>query len=500
MANVGFIHPEIKAQVASYELIRDCLAGEQTVKSKRGKYLPQPNAEDQSDANTKRYQAYLTRAVFYNVAQRTLAGLVGQVFLRDPTVTVPQLLEPVTIDATGSGVSLDQLAQSATSYGVAFGRCGLYVDYPAVDLTPVEADGEQVVAATTVAELETGEVRPTIKVVAPWDGINYRVKRRGAKLILSLVVFREDAIVDDDGFETKKKDQWRVLRLDENDQYVIEIYRNKNGTAPDERYEPTDHAGNRLTEIPFTFVGALNNEPAPGYMPMYDLCSVNIAHYRNSADYEEAVYMLGQPTAWFGGLTEEWVKNVMGGTVALGSRSVIPLPANSSAGLLQVEANTLAKEAMDQKEAQMLALGAKLVEGSQVQRTATEADIDNISETSVLSSVAKNVGAAIKWALEKAALFVGADGAAIAYDLNTEFDLVNLSPDERRILLSEWQAGGIVTEEYRDNLRRAGVATLDDASFKSVAAAEDAERMAKAVNEAEAMTAATGGNEPPAGA
>jgi hypothetical protein len=490
MANVGFIHPEVKAQIASYELIRDCLA------SKRGKYLPQPNAEDQSDANTKRYQAYLTRAVFYNVAQRTLAGLVGQVFLRDPTVTVPKLLEPLTIDATGSGVSLDQLAQSATSYGVGYGRCGLYVDYPAVDLAPAEDNGEEVVAATTIAEIETGEVRPTIKVVAPWDGINYRVRRRGAKLILSLVVFREDAIVDDDGFETKKKDQWRVLRLDENDLYVIEIYRNKNGTAPDERYEPTDHAGNRLTEIPFTFVGAINNEPAPGYMPMYDLCSVNIAHYRNSADYEEAVYMLGQPTAWFGGLTEEWVKNVMGGTVALGSRSVIPLPANSSAGLLQVEANSMAKEAMDQKEAQMLALGAKLVEGSQVQRTATEADIDNISETSVLSSVAKNVGAAIKWALEKAALFVGADGQAIEYSLNTEFDLVNLSPDERRILLSEWQAGGIVTEEYRANLRRAGVATLDDNAFKSTAAAEDAERMAKAVSEAEAMATATGANDP----
>lgn len=499
MANVGFLHPEVKAQIASYELIRDCLAGEQTVKSKREKYLPKPNAEDTSDGNAKRYNAYLTRAVFYNVAQRTLAGLVGQVFLRDPTVEVPQLLEPVKIDATGSGVSLDQLAQDATSKGIAFGRCGLYVDYPAVAIVATEETGE-VVPGTTVAELETGEVRPTMKVVAPWDCINYRVRRRGARLVLSLVVFREDAIVDDDGFETKKKDQWRVLRLDENDQYVIEIYRNKNGTAPDERYEPTDSKGERMNEIPFTFIGAMNNEPAPGYMPMYDLCSVNIAHYRNSADYEEAVYMLGQPTAWFGGLTEEWVKNVMGGTVALGSRSIIPLPQNSSAGLLQVEANTLAKEAMDQKEAQMLALGAKLVEGSQVQRTATEADIDNISETSVLSSVAKNVGAAFKWALEKAALFVGADGAAIAYDLNTEFDLVNLSPDERRQLLAEWQAGGIVTEEYRDNLRRAGIATLNDAAFKTKSAAEDAERMARAVSEAEAMAAATGGNEPPAGA
>jgi hypothetical protein len=488
MPNITFVHPEIKALVPSYELIRDCLAGEQVVKAKGTKYLPQPNPEDQSADNLKRYKAYLLRAVFYNVGQRTLAGLVGQVFLRDPTVNVPTLLEPVTIDATGSGVSLDQLAQEATTLDLAYGRLGLYVDYPS---TAIASDNDEETPAATVAELETGEVRPTMRAIHPLDILNYRVKRRGAKIILSLVVFREDNITDDDGFETKKRDQWRVLRLDADDLYVIDIYRNKNGTQPEETYYPTDASGARLNEIPFTFIGAVNNEPKPGYMPLYDLCSLNMAHYRNSADYEEAAYMLGQPTAWFGGLTEEWVSNVMGGKVGLGSRSIIPLPANSSAGLLQVEPNTLAKEAMDQKEAQMLALGAKLVEASQTQRTATEADYDNISETSVLSTVATNVGAAIKWALVWAARFAGAEEGSIDYDLNTEFDLVNLSPEERKALLSEWQAGGILDEEYRDNLRRAGIATLDDAAYKSKKAAQDAESMARAVEETEAMAKAT---------
>jgi hypothetical protein len=492
MPNVVFVHPLVRTLLPSYDLIRDCLAGELTVKKRREKYLPKPNAEDTSDANGKRYNGYLTRAVFYNVAQRTLAGLVGQVFLRDPTVTLPTQLSVLETDATGSGISLDQLAQAATGFGISHGRCGLYVDYPAVDLvTTDEALGE--VPAFTVADLETGDIRPTIKLVAPWDCLNWRLKRRGAKLVLSLVVFREDAIIEDDGFETKVKDQWRVLRLDENDEYVIEVYRNKNGIAPDERYEPRDNQGNRLKDVPFSFIGAVNNDPTPGPMPMYDLCSVNIAHYRNSADYEEAVYMLGQPTAWFSGLTEEWVKNVMGGTIALGSRSIIPLPASSSAGLLQVQPNTMAKEAMDQKEAQMLALGAKLVEGSQVQRTATEANIDNVSETSVLSSVAKNVGEAFEWALGWAATFVGADTTTIDYDLNTEFDLVNLTPEERKQLLVEWQAGGIVMEEYRDNLRRAGIASLDDAAFKTKSAAEEADRMAQAVEQAAAL-AAPGGN------
>jgi hypothetical protein len=244
-----------------------------------------------------------------------------------------------------------------------------------------------------------------------------------------------------------------------------------------------------LKDVPFTFIGATNNDPKPGPMPMYDLCSINIAHYRNSADYEEAAYMLGQPTGWFSGLTEAWVKDVLGGKVPLGSRAIIPLPQNASAGLLQVEANTLVKEAMDQKEAQMLALGAKLVEGSQVQRTATEADIDNISETSVLSSVAKNVGAAIEFALEWCMTFTGGNGE-VKYDLNTEFDLVNLSPEERKALLAEYQANAITFEEYRAALRKGGIAYLDDAEAKKQLDAQEAEAMARAVEEAGATAEA----------
>lgn len=483
MPNVSFVHPLVKALLPSYELVRDCLAGEQQVKFRRTKYLPMPNASDQSPENVARYNAYITRAVFYNVAQRTQGGLVGQIFLRDPLVEVPDVLKPVVEDATGSGVPLQQQAQEAAGFALAYGRLGLYVDYPATE------------EAASKADIEAGNVRPTFKVVAPWDCINYRVKKRGAKIILSLVVFREDYIDDDDGFETKIKDQWRVLRLDENDRYVIEIYRNKVGTAADETYYPKDANGAPLDEIPFTFIGAINNDPAPQLPPMYDLCSLNIAHYRNSADYEENVYFIGQPTPWFAGLTEEWVTKVMGGAVGLGARGGIMLPVDGSAGILQVEPNTLAKEAMDQKEAQMLALGAKLVEGSQVQRTATEADIDNVSETSILSSVAKNVGAAFKWALEWAAAFTGSSESGIAYDMNTEFDLVNMTPEERARLLAEWQGGLIAFEEARDNLRRAGIASLSDEEARTAIANEQAEAMARAIDEAAATAEAT--NIPP---
>lgn len=498
MPTVSFVHPQVKTLMGQYDIIRDCLAGEVQIKYRREKYLPRPDPGNITPENIARYNAYITRAVFYNVAQRTQSGLVGQVFMRQPNVDVPKNLDVLVEDATGSGVPLKQLAQEAASYAIAYGRTGLFCDYPST----VSPDEEKQPGAT-VEEIEDGAVRPVIRCIPPWDCINYRVKKQGAKIILSLVVFREDRIETDDGFATAVKDQWRVLRLDSiTGDYVQEVYYQKTGARPDEQYFPKDFNGKPFKELPFVFVGSVNNDPVPQLPPMYDLCSLNLAHYRNSADYEENVYFIGQPTPWFAGLTEEWVQKVMGGAVALGARGSIMLPENGSAGLLQVQPNTIAKEAMDQKEAQMLALGAKLVEGSQTQRTATEANIDNVSETSVLSSVAANVGSAVEDMLEFACEFTGDDPETVDFDLNTEFDLVSMSSQDRAALLKEWQAGGIVFEEYRDNLRRAGIATLDDAAAKIAIAAEQADALASAVASAEAMAAANPtpapGNAPPA--
>lgn len=484
MPNVSFVHPLVKALIPQYELIRDCLAGEQQVKFRKDRYLPRPNASDTSAENIARYNAYITRAVFYNVSKRTQAGLIGQIFLRDPVVQVPAVLDNVVTDATGSGIPLEQLASEGAGFALAFGRAGLYVDYP---------DTETPASAQDIAE---GNIRPTMKIIPPWDCINYRVKQRGSKLILSLVVFREDYVEEDDGFEARIKDQWRVLRLDENDQYRIEIYR-QNKAIPFHSYTPQGPNGEPIDEIGFSFIGAISNDPKPQEPPMYDLCSINMAHYRNSADYEENVYFIGQPTPWFSGLTEEWVTKVMGGNVGLGARGGIMLPVDGAAGILQVEPNTLAKEAMDQKEAQMVALGAKLVEASQIERTATEASNDETSENSVLANVAKNVGAAFVWGLEWAAFFVGASEENIKYDLNTEFDLVNMTPEERKTLLAEWQAGGIAWEEYRENLRRGGIAKLSDAEAKTKIANEQAEMLARAVEETAKTTAAVTENSPP---
>lgn len=456
MPNVSHVRPEIDTMSHKWGAVRDCLTGQPAIKAARTKYLPQPNAVDTSPENRKRYEQYVERAVFYNVTQRTHAGLVGQVFQRDPTITLPAMMAPLEVDIDGAGVALEQQSKRALGHVLGYGRAGLFVDYP------LSVDGP-----TSRQDLLDGRVRPTVLLYEPWDVINWRTSTVGARKLLSLVVIAETYVEEDDGFEATTRQQWRVLRL-ENGIYRVEIWREDQGKFGEfSHYYPVDASGNNLREIPFTFVGSVNNDVEVDLPPLYDLAALNIAHYRNSADYEEACFIVGQPTPYLAGLSKDWVEDVLKGQVHLGSRAAIPLPAGGTAGLLQASPNTMPKEAMEAKERQMVALGAKLVEQASVQRTATEARQEEASESSVLSSSAKNVSAAYRAALAWCGMFLGTD-QEIEFELNTDFDVGRMDAQERAQLIAEWQSGAIAFEEMRFNLRRANVAYLGDEKAKDL--------------------------------
>lgn len=473
MPNVDFHLPEVRALMPQYMLINDCVAGSISVKAKGVKYLPQPNPSDISEMNVRRYDQYRERAVFYNVTRRTTGGMVGQVFQQAPVIELPPKLKVLEKNATGTGVSLVGLAKSATRAVITKGRAGLFVDFPDV--------GDEVVSQQDV---EKRGVRPTINFYEPEQIINWRIIDNGAEEILSLVVLKETYIVKDDGFEQTKRKQWRVLRLvgtvDEKNQpnggfaFICEIWR-ESQTAPFKTYNPEGADGKPLDRIPFSFIGSENNDPELDEPPMFDLADLNIAHYRNSADYEEACFIVGQPTLALIGLTPEWYKEVLGSTIDFGSRGGIPLPVGGDAKLLQTNETTMAFEGMQHKERQMVALGAKLVEMKTVQRTATEAGIDANNETSTLVSTAENVSAAFTWAIETAGLYAGSSGGK--FELNKEFDLSRLTPEEQKAVIATWQAGGISRTEMRNRLRHGGLATQDDkTAFAEIDAEQQAQR------------------------
>jgi hypothetical protein len=461
--DVSFVRSELGTALRRYVIVRDCV--EQRVKDKAQTYLPEPSVEADETARRERYNAYLLRAVFYAVTSRTLLGMLGQIYAGVVTVKLPEDIKYMLDDATGSGLSLEQLSKDTLNDVIAVGRAGIYVDYPTTD------------GPVTRKQQIDGTVRPTMTTYRPENIINWREKQRDSLTVLCLVVLRE--FVDVEGeFSREQVEQFRELRLetfDGVDRYAVRAWQftdkvQANGkpirtwTQQNTTAYPLNGRGAFFDTIPFAFVGSTNNDASIDPAPLYDLAELNLAHYRNSADYEESCFIVGQPTPWFSGLTEEWVTDVLKGKVLLGSRSAVLLPENSMAGLLQVAANSMPMEAMKHKESQMVALGARLVENRQVRRTLGEVQQSNASETSILATCANNTSTAYTRMLRYAASFVGADESACEFTLPTDFAMTQMSAEERMQLIAELQSGARSFTETRDLLRRSGLVSQDDAT------------------------------------
>lgn len=467
---VEYERPEVAAMRPTWLLIRAALTGERAIKALGELVLPRPNSTDTSAENDKRYADYITRAVWYNVSQRTLEGMVGYIFKKDPTITLPPVLKGLETSADGAGVSLLQQSKDAVRAVIGFGRGGLLVDYP------------QTEEVTTRQQLIEGNIQPTIVLIQAEQITNWRTTVEGAQRKLTMIVIKEASWeVGDDEFELIEVIQYRVLDIinEETDQPDGADPLPPIGTVRgrvfqcmgdgrdyfenhDLTYFPIDSNGQPLTTIPFVFLGWRNNDPEIDKPPMEDLVFLNIAHYRNSADYEEAAFMLGQPTPYVAGVTEQWAKNVLGGKIQLGSRGLISLPAGGTAGLVQCQPNSMPFEAMQHKETQMVALGAKLVQQQRVQRTATEAQMDNSSEVSVLINVAINVFMAYVEALKFAGQFVGADDATLEFELSEPLTRDSMTPQEATAISALWMQGLLDYEEARTVLKKSGLAYLDD--------------------------------------
>ena len=456
--NIGYVRDEVNNQSAEWETTEDASNGELAVKAKGEKYLPKheyyPN---DPKLNNKVYEKYLLRAVFFPVTGRTLSGLCGQVFSKPVQTDLPAILQNLEDNLDGAGLTLEQHTKTALTQVLKKGRCGLLADFPRV---PPDA-------VTTKKDISSGALRPRVLHYTAEQIINWREQTIGGETKLSKLVLYENKVVDDDGFEFSVEPRWRVYELTD-DGVQVTVYRKEEADSQGQIEYVVDEEtvtvlGSDqapLKEIPFAFIGAENNDSSVDGSPIYPIAQLNIAHYRNSAAYEQSVDLVGQVTPVLSGITDDWAKKHINGKVTFGALTPLLLPVGAKAELLQAQPSSMSKEAMDEKEEQMKAIGAKLIEPQTVQRTATETEIEETSEASVLSSVAKNVSAAYELALYYCSLFLSpVEKGAIKVQLNSEFQIVGLDAQERKEVVEAWQSGLITKEEAREVYRRKGVAT-----------------------------------------
>ena len=464
--NVGFIRPEIKDMHDEWELIRDCLIGETAVKSKTIKYLPYPSSVkcDDGSIDVDLYDQYITRANFLNTTRRTIYNLLGEVFIKPPVVEVEdnKLIKKLLENATGNGVSLEQCAKNSLKHNIAYayGCVILLVDEVAPNLTK--------------AQFNAGAWRLRVKNFSPFQIRNFRIENVNGEEKLTLVVLGDETyIYDSDGFETERVEMLHVMQLIDG-KYRYREYRSKNvaGTTLSvgnyelyREYYPTDAHGQHLDTIPCFFFGMENNNPYPDVPIMYDLASLNIAHYRNSADYEQTMFIAGQATLVLTGSNSETTYSVDDDkepTIKMGVNRAILLKNGGTASLLQAKSDTGLFEAMDTKEKQMAALGARFLKTSDVVKTAYQVKVENPAQSTILGNCASNVANAYNDLLKYCHVICGLQSENVRFELNTDFEYNRVGSEEITTATNCYINGGISFKEWRDVLRRARLASDDD--------------------------------------
>lgn len=435
--SVSATHPEYDASIKNWILVRDVVDNNNVNK----KYIKDIDAND-PERNTR----YKDDAVFVNFTNRTRNGLVGAVYRRHPEIELPPSIEYLEKDATGGGQGLSKLSKEITGEVLQSGRCGLLVDYPA---------SQEGLTAAQVAEMN---LAARMYKYSAESIINWNTEQVGGSIQLTLVVLKEHVSkIADDGFSWTECVQYRVLRM------IDGVYTQFLYDEAEELinvYEPRDFNGARFTYIPFVFFGAQDNDSTVDSAPLLDLAKLNLGHLRNSADYEESVHIVGQPTIFLStSMSAEEFKAANPNGVTIGARRGHNLGESGSASLLQANPNQLSDEAMKRKEQQAVMIGARLISQAGGNETAEAVRIKHSGENSVLSHIADNIEDGVKKAIMYVQKFMSAEvnEEEIVFNLNDQFFDSTLDPQMIMQQMQLLNYGIIAKEDIRAALRKNNV-------------------------------------------
>lgn len=440
--SIDFKRAEYKTALPKWQLIDDVITSD-GVES----HLLTLNDFDKSSQNLERNRKYKERAVMYPVAEHTLDGLIGMMFSKDPKVSVPAGLEYILTNADGAGVSLYQQAQDVAADVTSKGRSGLWVTFPKVEGPISQEDTQAGKYVATIHEIEAGRI------------INWRTTTIGSQTFLSLVVFTESVeAVGEDGYSIETVPQIRELSLDDGAYTVREWQKD----AKTDKWFivgesiPTDSRGNPLSRIPFTFVGSRSNSQEIDNPPMLALAKINLAHFRNSADFEDSCWYVGQAQPWMSGITQGHIDLMNKNNMYAGSREVLGVPTGETFGFASAPPNPLVRQAMLDKIEMMIGLGARFIKETGAPKTASESESDDRAAYSKLAMISGNLSEAYTQALQWAAEFMGAAGE-ILFETTKDFVSPKATAQEIQAIIAGFVQGALPVGAYFKWLQRVGL-------------------------------------------
>jgi len=464
MAGVETIHKLYNKRKKQWQLIRDCIEGEDAIKEKGEVYLPK--TKGMSD---HRYRAFKLRAEWVNFTRRTLTGLHGLVFRKKPVINYPKELEDLINNCDRKGNNLYKFSSNVfkDSLPVTFG--GLLVDMPRVN------------GNITRKEAEERKINPYFKYYSAENVINWKTEvKDGVERICLIVLTETYESTSDDEFAHNEKVQYRVLSL-KNDVYSQRVYRPAEGENGEDAVEniPIEIDGKTIDYIPFYFL--YEQEPVTPFM--LDLAKANISHYRKSADYENGVHLTTIPTGYVTGHKQEIITDDKTGeekgreVVKLGEDEFLFFEEpDAKVGTLCYagEGLTHSEKALETSMSNMAVLGTRLIVTEKgTSESADSAKIHRAGENASLADMANCVADAFTQALQTAAEWMGLD-EAVSVEFCTDYDTLAFDANALNAVANLKEAGSLPLP-YVFEILKNGEYTSAAATFKEYATLLDME-------------------------
>lgn len=447
-------HPDYAAGAKKWRRCRDACAGSDAIKAAGVEYLPALSSHKvdlahQGDGRG-RYEAYLRRALWFNMARRSKLGLSGVVTMRAPKIetTSEQAAKFAKVVSRLRFKVVDE--QLEVSRGVlVVNQKGKNAPLPSFFWADAIVNWE---FEYVDGQDANGEEQYRLVMLVIEDDESEKVNDFESKPVL----VRHAYLMVGDAPDKRVCHYTKWTRAQDSDVWVERT----------EGLQPVKSMGGKpLDHIPAIVVGATTvNEPDIEDPPLLDLVDVNISHYQNSADLEHGRHWTALPTAVAVGfpLKDEHQKPVelnVGGESAWMTENP-----DAKAFYLEFAGAGLGHIADGMKEKQKMAavLGARLLEE---QKDAVEAaetiKTRHAGERSVLSRIAAACSEALTWCLREMLLFAqpgyvvkeGQDTITLA----TDFLNKKLTPEELTSLTDALQAGGISYSTYFSLLQGAEI-------------------------------------------
>lgn len=427
--------PAVDAMSQNWALIDALIGGTNTMRAAGKRYLPKWSGEDDQD-----YKTRLSVATLFPAYERTVSVLTGKPFSKPITIgeDVPSRFVPWFEDIDLQGRNIHSFASDICAEALAYGFCGILVDYPTNT------------GLKTVADEQQAGVRPYFVQVGHGNLLGWRSRLVNGSIQLTQLRLLEIVEEDDGAFGTKMIEQVRVLEPG-----LWSTYRKTKDASGKDDWAIYDEGTTTLPYIPFVPIYGRRKDFMIGTPPMLELAHANVEHWQSKSDQQTILHVARVPIL-FGKLLGDSGLKIGSGYMASSN--------DEHADLKYVEHSGKAIESgrvsILDIEDRMRQIGAELLVIKPGNITEAQTLADNEQGMCDLQRIMQHMESGLDQALQYMADWVGEQtGGHIT--IYKDFGATTLAEASAELLFKMQSVGSLSLETLLSELKRRGALSPD---------------------------------------